>query len=201
MSEPPAPPDPAVVAAIRHLVDDLRGRPDHGDLARRLEALIDLLVLRGALLPEHRAWLAELTGDRTSVKLALGPPKRTVRGPDVDCAALLPLCHGRCCSYAVTLTREDVVEGRLRFDLHDPYALPRDPDTGYCSYLGRDGRCGCYEERPVTCRDYDCRRDPRVWLDFANRIAAPLPEHLVPPVVAPAEAAAEGPSDLTRSPT
>jgi hypothetical protein len=185
MSEPSSPPDPTVVAAIRHLVDDLRGRDDHGDLARRLEALIELLVLRGALLPEHRAWLAELTGDRTSVKLALGPPKRTVRGPDLDCAALLPLCRGRCCSFAVTLTREDLLEGRLRFDVHDPYALPRDPDTGYCSYLGRDGRCGCYDDRPVTCRDYDCRNDPRVWLDFANRVPAPLAEHLIPPELPP----------------
>lgn len=28
-----------------------------------------------------------------------------------------------------------------------------------CPHLTADG-CGCYEERPLLCRQYDCRRDP-----------------------------------------
>jgi hypothetical protein len=30
-----------------------------------------------------------------------------------------------------------------------------------------------HHARPRTCRVYDCRRDPRIWLDFERRIPAP----------------------------
>ncbi|MEZ4399843.1 MAG: hypothetical protein R3B06_07480 [Kofleriaceae bacterium] len=174
--------DAGARAALRALADDLAAQPGHGDLAHRLEALIDLLVRNGQLLPEHQAWLAGLHGDRTLVKLTVGPPKRTLASPPVDCAALLPLCRGRCCGLVVTLTREDLVEGGLRWDVHDPYLLSKDPVSGYCVHMARDGGCGCYDARPGTCRVYDCRADPRVWVDYDARIPAPLAPHLVPPM-------------------
>jgi hypothetical protein len=30
-----------------------------------------------------------------------------------------------------------------------------------------------YAQRPGACRAYDCRHDPRVWIDFEARIPAP----------------------------
>jgi hypothetical protein len=30
-----------------------------------------------------------------------------------------------------------------------------------------------YEHRPAICRTYDCRKDPRIWIDFEKRIPAP----------------------------
>ncbi len=180
MDAEPPPLTPDVIATIERMAAQLADRGDHGDLAHRLEALIDLLVQNRQLLPQHRRWLEGLHGDRTQVKLAVGGDKRGVVSPDVDCAALLPLCKGRCCAMTVTLSREDLEEGRLRWNLHDPYVLAKDPATGYCGYLHRDGGCGAYHDRPATCRLYDCRRDPRVWIDYERRIAAPMPEPLVP---------------------
>ena len=68
----------------------------------------------------------------------------------------------------------DVREGKLRWDLHEPYMLGRAED-GYCTHLQDGGMCECYGERPATCREYDCRADARVWLDWDKKIPAPLP--------------------------
>lgn len=171
---------PELAADLQRLVADLAGRADHGDLAARLEALIDLLVVKGVLTDEHRAWIAELQGERNHVKLSSDGDKHAVISPDVDCAALLPLCKGRCCSFNVTLSREDVLEGKLRWELRDPYALPKHPTTGYCCNMRPDGGCTAYHDRPATCRSYDCRSDPRVWLDYEQRVPAPLAPHLIP---------------------
>jgi Fe-S-cluster containining protein len=35
------------------------------------------------------------------------------------------------------------------------------------------GRCLVYENRPATCRVFDCRDDKRIWTDFEKRIPAP----------------------------
>jgi hypothetical protein len=35
------------------------------------------------------------------------------------------------------------------------------------------GACTVYAQRPGACRAYDCRHDPRVWIDFDARIPAP----------------------------
>jgi Fe-S-cluster containining protein len=56
----------------------------------------------------------------------------------------------------------------------------RDAD-GQCTKLGRaDAHCRSYEHRPVTCRSYTCKDDRRVWIDFEARIAAPMPDTLIP---------------------
>lgn len=171
---------PATIAAIERMVGELATRGDHGDLAHRLEALIELLVMSGQLTEGHRAWLASLQGERTQVKLTVGDDKRAIAGPDIDCASLLHLCKGRCCSLTVTLSREDLLEGRLRWDLHDPYVLVKDDVTGYCANLQHDGCCAVYADRPITCRVYDCRRDPRVWIDYDARVPAPMPARVIP---------------------
>jgi Fe-S-cluster containining protein len=58
--------------------------------------------------------------------------------------------------------------------------LPRDPSTKTCVCIDAGGACTIYEKRPASCRAYDCRADPRVWIDFEARIPAPMPETLTP---------------------
>ena len=170
---------PDLVANLEHMVADLAGRADHGDLAHRLEALIALLIDGGQLTEAHQVWLDALQGERSRVKLVPGGGKRAVISPDIDCAARMHLCKGRCCALTVTLSREDLDEGRLRWDVMDPYVLTKNPTTGYCANMARDGGCCVYEDRPSTCRTYDCRRDPRVWIDYDARLPAPLAPHLI----------------------
>jgi Fe-S-cluster containining protein len=96
----------------------------------------------------------------------------------VDCTALMPLCNARCCSLTFSLTTQDLDEGRVLWEATTPYVIRHEAD-GYCSHVDRNsGGCGVYEQRPATCRGYDCRSDSRIWLDFDKRILAPLPSGL-----------------------
>lgn len=180
-SEPEGPEAPASIEAIpvgddllaemERIAALLEGRSDHADIARRFEWLVDVLVQRGNLAPGHRRLLGKLKRAQSTVKLALFRDKRAIAGAELDCAARLPLCHAACCHFTVTLSAQDVEERRLRWELHEPYVLKRDPDSGRCIYLRPDG-CSVYADRPGACRAYDCRRDSRVWEDFERRIPA-----------------------------
>ena len=167
------PVDPALVAELEALAGALAARPDHEDLARKLEWLVDLLILRGQLPATMRRMVARVGFERSTVRLASFRDKYAVPSSDIDCAARIPLCKARCCSFDVTLSAQDVAEHVLPFDIERPYALPRDPHTKRCVCMADGGACTVYEQRPGACRAYDCRRDPRVWLDFEARIPAP----------------------------
>jgi len=168
---PPLPDD--LVDELGRLAEAIAARDDHADLAARLEWLIDALILRGQLQASFRRLADKITarGDRSVVRLAIFRDKYAIAGPEIDCAARIPLCGARCCSFDVTLSAQDVVERKVPFDLTRPYALPR--ENGRCVCMNDDGACTIYEHRPGACRAYDCRRDPRVWIDFEARIPAP----------------------------
>jgi hypothetical protein len=107
------------------------------------------------------------------VSAAAAPDKHTVPSPDIDCQALLHLCHGRCCRYKVQLSYQDVEDG-LRFVYQRPYELRREAD-GYCTYFDRASPgCGTYATRPAPCRTFDCRDNPNVWIDYEQRIPVPM---------------------------
>lgn len=167
------PVDDELVRELGVLATTLAARDDHADLARRLEWLVDTLIMRGQLPASFRRLLAKVGDERSTVRLATFRDKYQVPSPDVDCASLIPLCGARCCSMEVTLSAQDVAEGGVPFDIMRPYALPRDPVTKHCTCMAENGACTIYERRPGACRAYDCRHDPRVWIDFDARIPAP----------------------------
>jgi Fe-S-cluster containining protein len=172
--DPPLPPvSPELAGELEALADTLRARDDHADLARQFEWLIDALILRGQLPETYRRLVAKVRGERSSVRLATFDDKYAVTGPDIDCAARIPLCRARCCSFEVTLSAQDVAERVLPFDIGNPYALPRDRATGRCVCMDAEGACTVYAQRPGACRAYDCRNDARIWIDFEARIPAP----------------------------
>ncbi len=168
---PPVPPD--LVAELTALAETVAARDDHADVAARLEWLIDLLILRDQLPASFRRLADKIKGhgDRSVVRLATFRDKYAIASAEIDCAARIPLCGARCCSFEVTLSAQDVAERSVPFDMLRPYALPR--ANGRCVCMNDDGACAIYEQRPGACRAYDCRRDSRVWIDFEARIPAP----------------------------
>lgn len=92
---------------------------------------------------------------------------------EIDCENRLPLCHAACCKLPFALSKQDVYEGVVRWDLGQPYMIAHNAD-GYCTHLER-GTCHCTvrEHRPVPCRAYDCSKGDKIWLDFKNRIINP----------------------------
>ena len=146
-----------------------------GDTARKLEYLLDALIMRGQLPASFKVVVAKIRADpnQRKVRLSVITDKYEVDSPDVPCAELIPLCGARCCGFVVLLSEQDVLERKLPFRIDDPYLLPRDPETKRCTCMAADGACTVYDARPGTCRTYDCREDPRVWIDYEKRIPAP----------------------------
>jgi len=159
---------PDLVVELETLADELAARPDHADLAARLEWLIDLLILRGQLPPRFKQLAAKVRGEKAKIQLAMFRDKYAVPSSDIDCAARIPLCGARCCSFDVSLSAQDVAEQKLPFVIEQPYMLPR--ENGRCTCMNEAGACTVYDYRPGACRAYDCRHDPRVWIDFEARI-------------------------------
>jgi len=91
----------------------------------------------------------------------------------IDCENRTHLCKAACCRLRFALSRQDVEEGIIKWDLGHPYMIAHGQD-GYCMHIDRGGcRCTVRERRPLPCRGYDCREDKRIWLDFANKIINP----------------------------
>jgi hypothetical protein len=159
---------------------------DHLRVAReQLHRVISVLVARGVLNKVDARMMRDLedSARRPSVHLnVVDSDKYTTPNSEVDCDARIHLCHARCCSFAVALSRQDLDQGELEWQIESPYLLARAADR-YCAYLRTEeegGGCTKYEHRPAVCRKYDCRNDRRVWIDFEQRIPAPMPEGQTP---------------------
>lgn len=166
-------------------IEELRG--DLFRLAARVVAVEEELMRR--VPAEEREAVEAALDARTPELLAriqaadVGATGRVVMGEPVDkyavpplagggppCLELLPICGARCCSFDVPITTQDLDEGVVRWDRANPYLLQQEADER-CTHLSREGaRCTCYAQRPAVCRAYDCRQDPRVWIDYERRI-------------------------------
>jgi hypothetical protein len=146
-----------------------------------LRALLELLVEKG--LVDREAFEAQRTQSSEQLRreyvergMAVAMQEFSVSkyefkgGAEIDCENRLYLCKAACCRLPFALSKQDVQEGIVKWDLGQPYMNARDTD-GYCTHLDKcAGRCTVYAQRPIPCRGYDCRKDQRIWLDFEKRL-------------------------------
>jgi Fe-S-cluster containining protein len=152
-------------------------------------ALIELLLDKGLLteaeLNERKRQVAGRLVEKlkdNGVGVMLQQPEidkyTFAGGVRIDCENRLHLCKAACCRLRFALSRQDLEEGVVKWDLARPYLIARGTD-GYCRHFERrECRCGIYQHRPVPCRAYDCRNDKRIWADFENKVVSPELEAL-----------------------
>lgn len=90
---------------------------------------------------------------------------------EVDCQSRRHLCKAVCCKFPFALSKQDVVEGVIRWEFGRPYLIAHGAD-GYCVHLDRESyRCTVWEQRPVPCRGFDCEDNEKwkVWADYGDR--------------------------------
>jgi Fe-S-cluster containining protein len=152
--------------------------------AAKLAALIAILGEKGILEPEE----VEERSKRILLDLVMAfaesgigveylDSKYDEQDPEddvlIDCGARVSACKAICCRLPFALTRKEVETGIIRWNFRRPYLIAKGTD-GYCAHFDRDKlTCTIYENRPVSCRLFDCRTDKRwpVWEDFEKKIA------------------------------
>lgn len=149
----------AVMQALRQhgLVDDAELATYRQAEEQRLEALFQQQEV-GVLMDENIPDKYAITPDEI---------------PPIDCASRYHICHAACCALRFPLSKQDLDEGVVRWELGRPYRNRQGAD-GLCVHLDRGThRCSVYQHRPGICRVYDCRQDSRIWLDFERAIINP----------------------------
>jgi hypothetical protein len=112
-----------------------------------LHALVELLVDRGVLDVEAFEARCEQASEQLRRRylergMAVAMQEFGVSkyefngGAEIDCENRLPLCKASCCRLPFALSKEDVQEGIVKWDLGQPYINARD-DQGYCTHLER----------------------------------------------------------------
>jgi hypothetical protein len=154
------------------------------EAASFLYALIELLSEQGLVsidkLDERKTEVAKRLAKKTAEKgvgVLLQEPeydKYTFEGEaKIDCENRVHLCKAACCRLPFALSKQDIREGVVHWDLSQPYIIAQEKD-GYCTHLERScQRCTIREHRPVPCRAYDCRKDNKIWLNFEKKIINP----------------------------
>lgn len=92
---------------------------------------------------------------------------------EIDCENRTHLCQAACCRLPFALSKQDIREGIVNWDLGQPYIISQRPD-GYCVHLDKNNwHCFVRNHRPVPCRAYDCSKDQNIWLNFKDRVVNP----------------------------
>lgn len=89
-----------------------------------------------------------------------------------DCQNRLDTCKAMCCKFPFALSKQDVEEGKIRWEFGRPYLIAHDED-GYCVHLDKSTyHCTVREHRPLPCRGFDCKENEKwaVWLDYNKKI-------------------------------
>jgi hypothetical protein len=149
-----------------------------------LHALIELLHEKGLISFEELDERKRVAGQRLVEQLRQNGDGVLLQEPEydkytfdqsaeIDCENRIHLCQAACCRLPFALSKQDIREGIVHWDLGQPYLIEQGEDN-YCNHMERSTcRCSIYHQRPVPCRAFDCRNDGRIWLDFERKIPNP----------------------------
>ncbi len=176
--------DPELSRALLYVHQKL-GREilKHEELAAHVYALTESLVASGALVlrdfEKRKEKTRELMMEEVLTKwegaeiLNEHTDKYSVEPVKINCSERMHLCKAACCRLDFVLSRQDLHESAVKWDVGRPYHI-RQREDGWCHHCEKTTkRCRVHEKRPLVCRQYDCRNDARIWEDFENAIPNP----------------------------
>ena len=159
------------------------------EVATFLYALIEVLEQKGVLTIEELDARKDQIAERVENRFLRQGMGVVLQDPDqdkytfesearVDCENRVHLCKAACCRMIFPLSRQDVAERIIMWDLETPYLIAQTEDR-HCRHLDRANcKCTVREHRPIPCRAYDCSNDTRIWSDFTNYVINPNLETL-----------------------
>ena len=134
-----------------------------------LYALIELLIVRGIITEKELNERKIAVADRLVKKfqeMGMGAvfqekeqDKYGFDDVQIGCESRRHLCKAACCKLSFALSRQDIEEGTVKWDLGHPYMIAK-VENGSCVHLEKATyRCKIWKNRPVPCRAFDCRND------------------------------------------
>ena len=177
-------PDPELGRGLIYIHEKLGTRIlQHQSLAAHVYALTETLIANGVVSLHEFEQRKNATQDKMINEalthwegarvLTDDTDKYTVEGPKIDCSSRIHLCMAACCKLVFHLSKQDLHEQVVRWDVGQPYNI-RHREDGYCTHCDEGTkRCSVHDARPLVCRKYDCREDPRIWEDFEKGIPNP----------------------------
>jgi hypothetical protein len=154
------------------------------EAASFLYALVELLAEKGLISVQELDERKRVVGKRLAEQFRQNGNGVMLQDPEydkytfeqeveIDCAGRVHLCHAACCRLPFALSKQDIREGVVHWDLGQPYLIAHN-GNGTCGHLDPEAHaCGVWARRPVPCRAFDCREDKRIWLDFENKVINP----------------------------
>ncbi len=149
-----------------------------------LYALVELLNEKGLITIEELDERKRVVGQRLVEQFRQNGSGVMLQDPeydkysfeqevDIDCQNRVHLCRAACCRLPFALSKQDIREGIVCWDLGQPYLIAHN-GNGACGHLDPTTRaCSVWAQRPVPCRAFDCRQDERVWLNFDDMTINP----------------------------
>ena len=150
------------------------------ETASFLYALIELMSEKGLIGIDELDARKRIVGQRLAEQFRKNGNGVMLQDPEYDkygfqeqvefnCRQYQPVCRMACCRIPFALSKQDIREGIVNWSLGEPYLIEHSTD-GYCIHLDQEtSGCTIYTNRSVPCRAFDCRKDDRIWLDFANQ--------------------------------
>lgn len=154
------------------------------EVASFLYALVELLSEKGLIDIEELDERKRVVGKRLAEQFCKNGNGVVLQDPEydkyifqdgveIDCQNRVHLCKAVCCRLPFALSKQDIREGIVHWDLGQPYLIAHN-GNGSCCHLDCDALvCTVWEHRPVPCRGFDCRNDKRIWLDFEDMTINP----------------------------
>ncbi len=142
--------------------------PDPLPLVVDLHRIANRARQHGSADTRYREWLKERSPLSNDQLDRLVEHIRADVEPRIDCVA----CNHCCRTLQVVVDRKDIARLARRLDVQAEHFADEYVDTAPdgvqhlrrrpCPFLGQDGACTVYEDRPRACRDYPYLDTPRI---------------------------------------